>query len=1526
MLRQLVNSKNNFPLQAQTDSDSSSGDVELNNSATEISTDSEFDHDPINRDPPKILIDDSHLRRNATRVQVRFELIKISACVLFLKNGKKEHSKHDETVFSKFTFSTSHRFSDSPKNFPFIIKRFNSQVKQAIIENGGSNRHAQMSSSRRQHQQNETKFKPLVEVDPTIILSTNKVPLKNPLPGDYLLSKTASTEGIACKKSLELKKRYLLGEAGIGSGVLKSDSASALDNKFKSFHSNISECQKLLNPANEISPSMQTFLEKIDRKNELNKSNLSIELNKEKKDQSNSEEKENRSIDSNKKKDFSETINTTLIENKIKSIDNDSRDTSIETINLITPEKPSTPIVDLTKVDIPKSTIENNKKFIENMEKSDSSKSLSESNMKIKTKLDSIFIDLTGDSPVKDRSLVETNVSFNKKYMENGKNVNSNSNVVPDIISNITSSVNGKPSESAVVQAAEESNETKDPELLENSERSRSPAHETTIEVPQLWNNSRPKNSCNDKSDNDVDTDSLSNSDDNSSNSSSSLEDIPHFILDSTTSPETQNENLVNFSNSNSSMQQPPRLEVRDTSGELMQIDSLMIIDGQYIGDPADLALYEKIPDKDSESSTNNSPGENSQTPDTPKEIVESPKDSPKKESSSDKQPSSPEKEPPKERLSYIRSSPERVAFSKEISQKPFYSRESPKKDSPEKSKIDSDITPITSLVSSPFSSLKPISKFDSKNENKIDTLKNLPLILPVDEEKKVITKPAMLLRFSDKISPINSPDTDKTPIAGGNALIPNVSDSETEMTGPGLTETELSDWTAEDAVSENFVDIEFVLNSNKGTMKRNKKKLKEQHNHIKRVPKQSQAQKGKDRETECGILKNLALDEIEFMDTGSEDSIVESTTNKAVLQNRGYVEFVENKTPTGASSYNSYSNYFKQTNFPEPAYQPSVVEAINKEVAGIDYIEQGACILNNDHDLKTPMNEPAENFDSLSRISDTKEQYDSLNVENDDDIDEDSLIIQTDSKCNESSATTASNTMAHTTTTTEESDLLTIVTSPNESLPKNGNSTTPTTPTNNTGTSNTSSSDQFKQMETQECQKQEETAELGYEEYVKSLQAKIAQISSRDSLESRRSRRKLSKSDASNNSMDKGKESVSAMSIFNREEAPIEPPPTLTKKLEEISKERVKQKDIIHDLVMDKLQAKKQMNAERRLNRSKNRSMFLGNSNNSLTSPSSTISLASTTGDIPTMSPTYGQIKNPVIPRVSTSQNKIKDDIERRHSIHTTPPKNTIVQNKENVLSDVSLNANKLNKTQSFCVYTTKQIPLKDNSENDFQFKSPQPPPRQYKTYESPTEKLRQEAKERARFKSNQELGLSPDEKIVQMRKKYNVNGSGSEFSAQTTSRLNKLERNQSDDMKFREMKMSVSKSYNDISLMKKFAMESNENITAYNNYKRGNDFVSDPNLIDTIDKEQQMHKDNTIPTTTKKPLKASRRDSERRKSLIQTVSDFFYKKKDSSSTKDLTKDSNGSPSKESGGSSMFSRFRLSPKSKENKEKAKVN
>lgn len=73
----------------------------------------------------------------------------------------------------------------------------------------------------------------------------------------YALNRTQSTGGIATKVSLELKKKYLLGDTGIAGNIQKSGSVSALDSKFKSFNTNITDCQKLLKPSLDITPTPQ---------------------------------------------------------------------------------------------------------------------------------------------------------------------------------------------------------------------------------------------------------------------------------------------------------------------------------------------------------------------------------------------------------------------------------------------------------------------------------------------------------------------------------------------------------------------------------------------------------------------------------------------------------------------------------------------------------------------------------------------------------------------------------------------------------------------------------------------------------------------------------------------------------------------------------------------------------------------------------------------------------------------------------------------------------------------------------------------------------------------------------------------------------------------------------------------------------------------------------------------------------------------------------------------------------------------
>lgn len=102
---------------------------------------------------------------------------------------------------------------------------------------------------------------------PTNNLNNNErpKPLINPNRGDYLLNRTQSTEGIASKISLELKKKYLLGSSAVPGSIRKSGSAVTLDTKFKSLIDQISEQQKLLNPAPVPSPTMKAFLQGADK-------------------------------------------------------------------------------------------------------------------------------------------------------------------------------------------------------------------------------------------------------------------------------------------------------------------------------------------------------------------------------------------------------------------------------------------------------------------------------------------------------------------------------------------------------------------------------------------------------------------------------------------------------------------------------------------------------------------------------------------------------------------------------------------------------------------------------------------------------------------------------------------------------------------------------------------------------------------------------------------------------------------------------------------------------------------------------------------------------------------------------------------------------------------------------------------------------------------------------------------------------------------------------------------------------------
>ena len=206
-------------------SDNGTSDDSQENSATEISTDSEFEHDgttPTQHEIPEITINDAHERKNQGQC-AEPKKVHVKSRVISSINGNLKQTKEPggKLQFSKL---------DATK-----VKPEASSPREKLTENStrGRNTNVVMSPS----------------------------PLVNPRKGDYLLNRTHSTEGIASRLSLELKKRYLLGGSALGGSVIKSGSTSNVDTKLRNLSDAISQHQKLLNPAPEPSPTMQAFLE-----------------------------------------------------------------------------------------------------------------------------------------------------------------------------------------------------------------------------------------------------------------------------------------------------------------------------------------------------------------------------------------------------------------------------------------------------------------------------------------------------------------------------------------------------------------------------------------------------------------------------------------------------------------------------------------------------------------------------------------------------------------------------------------------------------------------------------------------------------------------------------------------------------------------------------------------------------------------------------------------------------------------------------------------------------------------------------------------------------------------------------------------------------------------------------------------------------------------------------------------------------------------------------------------------------------
>ncbi|XP_039495688.1 F-actin-monooxygenase Mical isoform X4 [Drosophila santomea] len=1377
--------------EVQTESESTSPDeVELN-SATEISTDSEFDNDEIIRQAPKIFIDDTHLRK-PTKVQIKSTMIGPNAASAGLH-----------------------------------------QKQLAAREKGGS------YLQKYQPQPPLPQFKPLVQVDPTLLIGSQRAPLQNPRPGDYLLNKTASTEGIASKKSLELKKRYLLGEPANGNKIQKSGSTSVLDSRIRSFQSNISECQKLLNPSSDISAGMRTFLDRTKlgegsqttgQTNELIRSatsnvinDLRVELRIQKTGSSHSTDNEKENVfvncknELNKGMEYTDAVNATLLDQLARksSPTTPTNKTVVEVIDLVTPEKPMD-IIDLTALETPKKQLVDGSAMDVDERLTPDSNKISELQQEVK------------EEPKPD-------VSRDVKEC------------IPDILGHIKEGTGAKePSGEDQQSLLEESDEEKrDSPEKDVAEHELYEPDSVQIQVPNIpWDKTKPE----------VMSTTGSSGSICSSSDSSSIEDIQHYILESTTSPDTQTVG---------GKHNVPRLEVHDTSGALMQVDSLMIVNGKYIGDPEDVKFL-----------------------DMPANVIVPPAPA-------------------------LKTNELDMEDDQEVEAEPVTATPEP---------VECTVIETERRVGAPPPLPEmgpPKLKFDSKNENKIESLKNLPLIVESNVEHSQAVKPitlnlSNLARTPDTPTTPTAHDSDKTPTG---EILSRGSDSETEHTGTGqvLTETELSDWTADDCISENFVDLEFVLNSNKGTIKRRKDRRR---SGASKLPSGNEVIHELARQAPVvqmdGILSAIDIDDIEFMDTGSEGSCAEaySATNTALIQNRGYMEYIESEPKKATRKAAPPSSY--------PGNLPPLMTKRDEKL-GIDYIEQGAYIMHDD--AKTPVNEVAPAMTQSLTDSSTLNE-----------LDDDSMIISQTQP-----------------TTTEESEALTVVTSPLDTssprvldqfasmLAAGKGDSTPSSSEQQPKTSTVTSSSTGPNSSTPgnvSKEPLEEDLQIQFE-YVRALQQRISQISTQ--------RRKSSKGEAPNLQLNS-----SAPVIESAEDPPkpAEEPvvlmrprttsisgkvpeiPTLSSKLEEITKERTKQKDLIHDLVMDKLQSKKQLNAEKRLHRSRQRSLLTsGYASGSSLSPTPKLAAA--------CSPQDSNCSSQAHYHASTAEEGPKPQAERplqksATSTYVSPYRTVQAPTRSGDLYkprpfSEHINSNalagyKLGKTASF------------NGGKLDDFAKPIAPARVNRgggvvtadvaNISASTENLRSEARARARLKSNTELGLSPEEKMQLIRSRLHYDQSRSLKPKQ-------LEEMPSGDLAARARKMSASKSVNDLAYMVGQQQQQHVETDAVLQAKAA-DFTSDPNLASGVQEKTGKTKSGRRP-----------KDPERRKSLIQSLSSFFQK--GSASAASSAKEqggtvaaghseqserpgtsSSGTPTISDaaggggGGGGVFSRFRISPKSKE--------
>lgn len=773
----------------------------------------------------------------------------------------------------------------------------------------------------------------------------------------------------------------------------------------------------------------------------------------------------------------------------------------------------------------------------------------------------------------------------------------------------------------------------------------------------------------------------------------------------------------------------------------------------------------------------------------------------------------------------------------------------------------------------------------NSESLNKIPSIVSEPP-KSIQSEKKSLNQPKVLPIIENgftKCHDVKETNEEKLENSSGRSTPISISEFN-DGTAAALTETELSDWARDGAVSDNLEDVEIDIFGGK--------KLK----HRKKRPNAKIAMVEDFEDHICGKTKLSTqngvpiadFDSIEFMDTGSEVSVedVVQTTNP-VVKNRGYVQFVHEEQKVIEDLPNNNP----------------VVEAVNENF-NIPPSDQntGYCVFGN---------EDEENY---FKINDQRSESELKICDNEDD----SLLN------------------VETGTTTEENTC-------SDSTVKNLNERS----FDNLPRETVSVENQLEDVENNTEEKVEEIPTpvveekncSEYDEHIQRLQYKYAEFGFvKDSIDIRKSKRKSKTQSPPSNSEQSDtqlKEIPASPTPAERTSPPSQFSPS-SKKLDEINKERNKQKDLIHDLVMDKVKTQRRSLDKRRklrdsfspsnspvrsfdLSKSATVSVLAENNN----SKNLSLSLDSYKTEKPALlqkSPTVIGIPE----RNEEKENTVKPEIITLQT-DTTTPKRPLLR----PLSVIEpLIRPKLYKETSFLPDTSLTNPetfsMPDIHHVIEEFKTPIAPPRTKNDEAKRTaEKFKLDAKARAKMMSDEELGLSPEEKIKLRKERLLKKRNGVDDCVQDSIEslvLNTEKRNAL--LNEKKIEGDLHNSFSSTDITNKLSHYSEDILDPRNRTKSVSEISHltneeelkkslSGNIIQRTESQKrqlQFYKsDPNLLTENNKEKKS--KDRERRKSIIKSVTDFFHKKKDVKSPT-------------SGVKEKFSRFRISPKSK---EKSKV-